>query len=81
MMPGHIHLPLSVLPHVVSRKLWYLKGKSAMMVFRRHANLKYRFENMNFWAARYYASALESLQQRSKIHTRTRKSKARQKIA
>ena len=59
MMPGHIHLPVSVPPpYSVPQIVVYLKGKSAMMVFGRHANLKYRFENRNFWAARYYASAL-----------------------
>ena len=33
-----------------------LKGKSAMMTFKRHANLKYKFGNRHFWSERYYVS-------------------------
>jgi len=36
----------------------YLKGKSAMMIFDRHANLKYKFGNRNFWATGYYVSTV-----------------------
>lgn len=36
----------------------YLKGKSAMMIFDRHANLKYKFGNRNFWAEGYYVSTV-----------------------
>ena len=36
----------------------YLKGKSAMMIFERHANLKYKFGNRNFWATGYYVSTV-----------------------
>lgn len=36
----------------------YLKGKSAMMIFDRHANLKYKFGNRHFWATGYYVSTV-----------------------
>ena len=36
----------------------YLKGKSAMMIFERHANLKYKFGNRHFWATGYYVSTV-----------------------
>lgn len=36
----------------------YLKGKSAMMIFDRHSNLKYKFGNRNFWATGYYVSTV-----------------------
>ena len=36
----------------------YLKGKSAMMIFDRHSNLKYKFGNRNFWAEGYYVSTV-----------------------
>ena len=36
----------------------YLKGKSAMMIFERHANLKYKFGNRHFWAEGYYVSTV-----------------------
>lgn len=36
----------------------YLKGKSALMVFDRHANLKYKYGNRHFWAQGYYVSTV-----------------------
>ena len=38
--------------------MWYLKGKSAMMIFERQANLKYKFGNRHFWAEGYYVSTV-----------------------
>ena len=54
-MPDHIHLLAEIPPKMsVSQFMGYLKGKSAMMIFNRHANLKYKFGNRNFWATGYY---------------------------
>ena len=36
----------------------YLKGKSALMIFDRHANLKYKYGNRHFWAEGYYVSTV-----------------------
>ena len=59
MMADHIHLLLSIPPkYSVSQIMGYLKGKSAMMIFERHANLKYKFGNRNFWAEGYYVSTV-----------------------
>lgn len=59
MMPDHIHLLLSIPPkYSVSQIMGYLKGKSAMMIFDRYANLKYKFGNRNFWAEGYYVSTV-----------------------
>ena len=50
MMPDHIHMMLSIPPkYSVSNVMGYLKGKSALMIFDRHANLKYKFGNRHFW--------------------------------
>ena len=58
-MPDHIHLLLSIPPkYSVSSFMGYLKGKSAMMIFERHANLKYKFGNRHFWATGYYVSTV-----------------------
>ncbi len=58
-MPDHIHLLLSIPPKMsVSSFMGYLKGKSAMMIFDRHANLKYKFGNRHFWATGYYVSTV-----------------------
>ena len=44
--PDHIHLLVSIPPHLsVSQLMGYLKGKSALMIFDRHANLKYKYGN------------------------------------
>ena len=51
MMPDHVHMLVSIPPkYSISQIMGYIKGKSAMMIFERHANLKYKFGNRNFWA-------------------------------
>ena len=51
MMPDHVHLLLSIAPKMrVSSFMGYLKGKSALMIFDKHANLKYQYGNRHFWA-------------------------------
>lgn len=58
-MPDHVHLLLSIPPKQnISSFMGYLKGKSAMMIFQKHGNLKYKFENCNFWWTGYYVSAV-----------------------
>ena len=59
LMPDHVHLVLSISPKLsVSAFMGYLKGKSALMMFERHANLKYKFGNRKFWAEGYYVSTV-----------------------
>ena len=59
MMPDHVHLLLSIPPkYSVSQIMGYLKGKSALMMFDKHANLKYKFGNRHFWAEGYYVSTV-----------------------
>lgn len=58
-MPDHIHLLLSIPPkYSISSVMGYLKSKSALMIFDRHANLKYKYGNRNFWATGYYVSTV-----------------------
>lgn len=58
-MSDHIHLLVSIPPKLsVSEFMGYLKGKSAMMIFDRHANLKYKFGNRHFWSTGYYVSTV-----------------------
>ncbi|MFR9207078.1 MAG: IS200/IS605 family transposase [Lachnospiraceae bacterium] len=57
MMSDHVHILVNILPKMsVSSFMGYLKGKSAMMIFDRQTNLKYKFGNRNFWATRHYVS-------------------------
>lgn len=59
LMPDHVHLLLSISPkYSVSSVMGYLKGKSSLMIFERHANLKYQFGNRHFWSIRYYVSTV-----------------------
>ena len=58
-MPDHVHLLPSTPPRTsVSSFMGYLKGKSALMIFDKHANLKYKFGNRHFWAEGYYVSTV-----------------------
>ena len=36
----------------------YLKGKSSLMIFDRHANLKYKYGNRHFWCKGYYVDTV-----------------------
>jgi putative transposase len=59
MMPDHIHMLLSIPPkYSISSVMGYLKGKSALMIFERHANLKYKYGNRHFWCEGYYVSTV-----------------------
>ena len=58
-MPDHVHMLVSIPPKLsVSQFMGYLKGKSALMIFDKHANLKYKFGNRHFWAEGYYVSTV-----------------------
>lgn len=57
--PDHIHMLLSIPPKLsVSYAIGYLKGKSSLMIFDRHANLKYKYGNRHFWARGYYVDTV-----------------------
>ena len=58
-MPDHVHMLVSISTKIrVSSFMGYLKGKSSLMMFDRHANLKYKFGNRHFWAEGYYVSTV-----------------------
>ena len=55
----HIHMLVRIPPKIaVSNFMGYLKGKSSLMIFERHANLKYKYGNRNFWAKGYFVSTV-----------------------
>lgn len=59
LMPDHVHMLVSIPPKMsVASFMGYLKGKSALMIFDKHANLKYKFGNRHFWAEGYYVSTV-----------------------
>jgi len=57
--PDHIHMLLSIPPNLsVAQFMGYLKGKSSLMIFDRHANLKYKYGNRHFWCRGYYVDTV-----------------------
>lgn len=57
--PDHIHMLVRIPPkESVSDIVGYLKGKSALMIFDRHANLKYKYGNRHFWCRGYYVDTV-----------------------
>lgn len=55
----HIHMLVRIPPkYSVSEIMGYLKGKSSLMIFERHANLKYRYGNRHFWCRGYYVDTV-----------------------
>ena len=55
--PDHIHMLVSIPPNIsVSQFMGYLKGKSSLMIFDRHANLKYKYGSRHFWCRGYYVN-------------------------
>ena len=57
--PNHIHLYVSIPPKLsVSSFMGYLKGKSTLLIFERHANLKYKYGNRVFWCRGYYVTTV-----------------------
>ena len=58
-MADHVHMLVLIPPKIsVSSFMGYLKGKSALMMFDKHANLKYKFGNRHFWSEGYYVSTV-----------------------
>lgn len=58
-MRDHIHMLVKIPPKIaVSSFMGYLKGKSSLMIFERHANLKYKYGSRNFWAKGYFVSTV-----------------------
>ena len=57
--PDHIHMLVSIPPkYSISQIMGYLKGKSSLMIFDRHANLKYKYGNRQFWCKGYYVDTV-----------------------
>ena len=57
--PDHIHMLVSIPPYMsVAQFMGTLKSKSALMIFDRHANLKYKYGNRNFWCRGYYVDTV-----------------------
>ena len=57
--PNHIHMLVSIPPHIgVSSFMGYLKSKSSLMIFDKHAHLKYKYGNRHFWCRGYFVDTV-----------------------
>lgn len=57
--PDHIHMLLKIPSNLsVAQFMGCLKGKSSLMIFDRHANLKYKYGNRHFWCRGYYVDTV-----------------------
>lgn len=71
-MPDHVHMLVLIPPILsISDFMGYLKSKTALMIFDKHANLKYKYGNRKFWARVYYISTVGLNEKGSfEIHSR-----------
>ena len=57
--PDYIHMLVSVPPYIsIAQFMGFLKGKSSLMIFDRHANLKYKYGSRNFWCRGYFVDTV-----------------------
>ena len=57
--PNHIHMLVSIPPYIsIAQFVGYLKSKSTLMIFDRHANLKYKYGSRSFWCRGYYVDTV-----------------------
>ena len=57
--PDHIHMLVSIPPHIsIAQFMGFLKGKSTLMIFDRHAHLKYKYGARSFWCRGYYVDTV-----------------------
>ena len=55
----HVHMLVEIPSKMsVSEFVGYLKGKSTLMIFERHAHLKYKYGNRHFWCRGYYVDTV-----------------------
>ncbi len=67
----HIHMLVRIPPkYSVSEIVEYLKGKSSLMIFEKHENLKYKYGNRHFWCRGYYVDTVGKNTARSKRTSR-----------
>lgn len=67
--PDHFHMLVAIPHHMsVAQYMGYLKSKSSLMIFDRHANLKYKYGNRHFWCRGYYVDTVGKYEGAIKEH-------------
>ena len=76
--PEHIHMLVSISPHIsVATYMGYVKSKSSLMIFDKHANLKYKYGNRHFWCRGYYVDTVGKYENAIKDYIRNQLQKKR----
>ena len=69
--PDHIHMLVAIPPYMsVAQFMGYLKSRSSLMIFDRHANLKYKYGNRHFWCRGYYVDTVRKYENAIKEYIR-----------
>ena len=69
--PDHVHMLVEIPPkYSVSEIMGYLKGKSSLIIFDRHANLKYKYGNRHFWCRGYYVDTVGKNAKKIEVYIR-----------
>ena len=70
--PDHVHMLVEIPPkYSISQIMGYLKGKSSLIIFDRHANLKYKYGNRHFWCRGYYVDTVGRNEKNKRIYTKS----------
>ena len=69
--PDHVHMLIEITPKMsVSEFMGYLKSKSTLMIFEKHANLKYKYGNRHFWCRGYYVDTVGKNAKKIEVYIR-----------
>ena len=59
MCPDHVHMLISIPPKMsISGAIGYIKGKSTLLIFDRHADMKYKYGQRQFWCRGYFVDTV-----------------------
>ena len=59
MCPDHVHMLITIPPKMsVSGAIGYIKGKSTLLIFDRHADMKYKYGQRQFWCRGYFVDTV-----------------------
>ena len=77
--PDHIHMLVEIPPKMnVAGYIGFLIGKSSLMIFQRHGNLKYKYGNRSFWCRGYYVDTAGKMQRRYRSTSNDNTSRTKQ---
>ncbi len=65
--PDHIHMLIEIPPKIsVSSFMFFLKGKSSLMIYEKWGKMKFKYRNREFWCRGYYVDTVGKNEQKIK---------------